>query len=85
MLFYATGSAALLGALFLMTFGKMKVGARRRDRIDKKSSSRTTRLARQLSQRLRAGWDPITGNEDRADADHIAARRRTETAAKPRI
>ena len=40
MLFYATGSAALLGALFLMTFGKMKVGARRRDRIDNEDERR---------------------------------------------
>ena len=39
-LFYATGSAALLGALFLMTFGKMKVGARRRDRIDNEDERR---------------------------------------------
>ena len=31
-LFYATGSAAILGALFLLTFGKTRVGARRRDR-----------------------------------------------------
>jgi len=39
-LFYATGSAALLGALFLMTFGKMKVGARRRDRIGNEDERR---------------------------------------------
>jgi len=32
-LFYATGSAAILGAFFLLTFGKARVGERRRDRI----------------------------------------------------
>ena len=32
-LFYATGSAAILGAFFLLTFGKTRVGERRRDRI----------------------------------------------------
>ena len=39
-LFYATGSAAILGALFLLTFGKTRVGARRRDRIGSEDERR---------------------------------------------
>jgi len=39
-LFYATGSAAILGALFLLTFGKTRVGARMRDRIGSEDESR---------------------------------------------